>query len=360
MSAHSTMETFRLSFRVPDVDADRCIHSQIEQGSCRKCVEDCPTGAWVIDDELLGIDTDLCDGCGLCVASCPEQAISAELPIVLRGWKGRPLAMACCEKNKTGMPQDAIIPCVNAIGINRLLALYAEGCNHLVITHGDCASCTRSGSLDLLKQVKGVNRVLRSRDLPPLLLKDSEPAKFMRIWLSTTAELSAKVVDRRRFFRQAVAELVERGLETIDPEESGSEAMVPPVSRLSGNDREKAVFPWVPTIDDTKCNGCNACVNDTCPHAALQKSDENDPAFGYQILPENCTGCGICSDLCNENAISLRRWSRCDQRFVELSKGRCEICGAPTFRPAGSAHDHFLCHICESTNHHKNLYQVLE
>lgn len=49
-----------------------CIH-------CGECVDRCVFGARVLQDERMEYNIDACLGCGLCVTSCPAEAISMEL-----------------------------------------------------------------------------------------------------------------------------------------------------------------------------------------------------------------------------------------------------------------------------------------
>ena len=42
----------------------------------------------------------------------------------------------------------------------------------------------------------------------------------------------------------------------------------------------------------------------------------------WQLLVENCTGCGICRDVCNENAIKMSRKMAYPQPII----GKCEGC----------------------------------
>lgn len=45
---------------------------------CRQCLHVCSTGGlmWVASDRLLMIDPWACDGCGNCVTTCAQGAIS--------------------------------------------------------------------------------------------------------------------------------------------------------------------------------------------------------------------------------------------------------------------------------------------
>ncbi len=42
---------------------------------CGLCVESCPTGALQLVDELIQVDNSLCDGCFICVDVCPNEAL---------------------------------------------------------------------------------------------------------------------------------------------------------------------------------------------------------------------------------------------------------------------------------------------
>ena len=51
------------------VDLERCVR-------CGKCERVCPMGAIMVDEEIVQVDSSLCNGCGRCVDGCRERAIS--------------------------------------------------------------------------------------------------------------------------------------------------------------------------------------------------------------------------------------------------------------------------------------------
>ena len=42
----------------------------------------------------------------------------------------------------------------------------------------------------------------------------------------------------------------------------------------------------------------------------------------WELILENCTGCGICNDVCPEGAIKMTR----DMAYPESVSGKCNVC----------------------------------
>jgi len=56
---------------IPKVNKEECT-------GCEECVEECPTEAIKIVDDVAVIDADECSECGACVDTCPAEAITEE------------------------------------------------------------------------------------------------------------------------------------------------------------------------------------------------------------------------------------------------------------------------------------------
>jgi len=64
--------------------------------------------------------------------------------------------------------------------------------------------------------------------------------------------------------------------------------------------REK--IPWYPTIDESKCIGCGACVR-FCQHGVF--SLDGDRRKARVVNPYSCVvGCAACDKICPQGAIS--------------------------------------------------------
>ncbi len=57
---------------IADLMPENCIH-------CGNCVERCFFGARIFQDEKMEYDATACLGCGLCITSCPSEAISLKM-----------------------------------------------------------------------------------------------------------------------------------------------------------------------------------------------------------------------------------------------------------------------------------------
>lgn len=64
---------------------------------------------------------------------------------------------------------------------------------------------------------------------------------------------------------------------------------------------EKTVYSAKPAVDQSKCNGCRACV-EACAFNALALIGTN-----LLVFDEVCHSCGLCSAICKEGAISERQ-----------------------------------------------------
>jgi len=56
---------------MPKIDLDIC------QG-CGLCINACPNNAITMENKKATIDKDLCLGCDVCIGSCPQDAITSD------------------------------------------------------------------------------------------------------------------------------------------------------------------------------------------------------------------------------------------------------------------------------------------
>lgn len=330
---------------VPTADPDRCVHGHAEVASCQRCVSGCPQAAWVLDDEALAIDTDRCDGCGLCVADCPEGALSqaGTSPAAYAGQST--LTLSC---GRTASHADGWrMPCVNAVGLHQIAFLYRAGLRRLMLQTAGCSDCPKAGGRGLLHRAALLNRVLAQRGLPVLAV-DLSPADPAGAVAATPPERAGPSLSRRGFFRRMAGAVAEHRWDGEDHSWRPAGEYLPPAG--PGD-----LVLFAPRIDPGRCNGCDACIR-ICPHGALVLEQGED---AYRVRPEACTGCGLCTDVCDQDAVSVSEGAPFEFSFVKLERGRCRACGADFHRPSGAPGAPSLCHVCARVNHRRSLYQVL-
>jgi ferredoxin len=339
----------------PEVIGERCVHSLMEKASCRACVDVCPRDAWIFNEDMLGIDEDRCDGCDLCAPACPQGAIEGRFSPSLKATNWGSAAFAACEHAGVPSRTDGFMPCLHAIGMSNLLQLRREGTGVLVTSRGDCEHCARGGVKRLEKTLEDTNRLLVSRGLKPLKHRSLGGDVWNKTFGRICELASSRSLDRRAFFRNAVRvsrDRVETAIEDL------ANRFVPPGMLLEG-DAVEPLFPYVPRIDPKRCNGCDACVR-LCPHEAIELEADVQGAPAFLIRAERCSGCGICADVCEWDAVVVKTIDPAIGIRISLRARRCRTCGTGFHVPIAGADGDNLCWVCRKTDHHRNLYQVLD
>ncbi|MBF0220351.1 MAG: 4Fe-4S binding protein [Gammaproteobacteria bacterium] len=349
---------------LPSIISERCVHAIIETASCRRCVDACPTGAWLLDDDALNLDTAACDGCGLCIPACTEGAIYHRHEILVGEWQGITVAVCGCEKGgavKHNVAEDAgIIPCIHAIGICDILRLQQQGVTQLLVSRGDCKQCPRGGGIQLSQSVDTINSAQQPAGHIALGLDYQPPDLWGQIRRKIIAQAARRPLSRRGFLSGLVNANLQSGIVRFTLSSGDEKPFVAP-GKLFSQVTTATIWPYVPSIDARLCNGCDACSRG-CPHAAIVLEEINE-TFRYRVNAASCSGCHICVDLCEVDAVKVAQWQRQIEGEVVLRRNRCRVCGNAFHRPHDPSqeppqeHDS-VCRICAKHNHYKNLFQV--
>jgi Pyruvate/2-oxoacid:ferredoxin oxidoreductase delta subunit len=339
---------------LPEIEANWCVHSRIENASCRACVNICPQHAWQLNDDGLGLDIESCDGCGLCVPICPETAIRHNYKALLRQRGVFHWAFLACDQVGLNEESNGLIPCAHALGLRDLLELYQQGMQALFIAVGNCEECFRGGG-GFFEEIMALNNALENRQLPHILLKSLDAENWLKQSSYQEMHLLPKVgfnTSRRNFFKQGLQQSVQTVGQGIGFLEENIEKVPPPIATLLPD--QTGILPFVPIFHFQQCIGCDTCLK-LCPHQAIELDDNK-----YLIHPKQCTGCMICTDVCNDNAIEIETWMLPQITEILLDKRCCKRCGAPFHRPKIEQPVAELCPICSQVNHHQHLFQVLK
>jgi ferredoxin len=308
-----------------------------------------------VDEDMLGIDPDLCDGCDLCVPACPQGAIERRFAPTVKRSEDIVAAFLRCEYSDVVGIREGLMPCLYALGTIDLLELSRRGVEYLITSSGDCDACPRGFAVRLEQRVVQVNVLLSAREMNPLQYRKLNASQWGQACRRMSDADGNQPLSRRAFFRKA-ARVPGEKLDQALTEDSSR--YVPPgalLPRNSGN----APLPFVLDIDTSRCTGCDACVR-LCPHQVIRLDGAGDSPTAYRIEPEKCSGCGLCQDVCEQNAVKIFRWSVASKDRVPLRTGKCSACGVAFHVPEVNQPRSPLCRICSHTDHYKNLYQVLD
>jgi Pyruvate/2-oxoacid:ferredoxin oxidoreductase delta subunit len=332
---------------VPQAVAGRCVHERASVATCRHCVTACPRDAWQLDDEQLMIDIGRCDGCGIFVAKCPEGALT-QVGVSPEPYLGSVELRLSCER-VTSDSGDWRLPCLHAVGPVWLTSLYRAGLRHIVWDVSHCQTCDRSNDDGLPQSVEQLNAVLAQRGLPRIAvnLRTENPGTDRMV--GRIPQPGGATLSRRGFLQRMV-----RVTPLSDPDE-------PQAARKPSGDHLPPAHTGdlalcVPEIDLHRCNGCDACWRVCCHDALTYERGSSDV---YRVSADACTGCRLCMDVCDRDAIRVDQCTEVRQTEIPLAVGKCRACGIRFHSPDTGRGAANLCQVCSSTNHQRNLYQVL-
>jgi ferredoxin len=259
---------------------------------------------------------------------------------------GTTVLVAVCDKVSTITSGAGWIGCLHAISLSDLLRSYGEGNRVWVLAHGDCGACSRGKVESVFSRVAHLNSMLRQRGRPAILLREVSAQAGLSLLAAAVAPAT-----RRGFFRSLArrpATLLNADLVMENGRRQAPGEYLP-----VGDD---AMMPWVVKLDPTCCIACHACAR-VCPEGAI-RFDKEVPA--YRLRHRACTGCGLCVDVCERQAVKIRSWAEPTQTSMTLAEKRCRSCGVDFHFPLARTDSSAQCWVCTHSRPSQRLYQVME
>ncbi len=344
-----------LAPRRPLTAPSRCIALRYRDGGCGRCQEVCPGHCIELEDGLrIG---EGCDGCQLCAAACPTEALVSNpswAKNLLRGARRKPFILTC---GKTEAAATAtMVSCLAGISCNLLITLaLVTPDSSLVLYCNRQDECERLAGL-LEKNVAAVNSFLQDLSLEKTyflvrheksLLKPQPEAGYSRreVLFSWQEKGLALVQD-------ALVNLEMKLVPGLEGKKKRDGDGFPPLEHLllrglleglSLTVRELRVGPATPWGNwriDGNCSGCEKCVA-LCPAGALTSSRVQD-GLQIQFRAGDCLNCQLCRRSCPRQAISREEkvllediTSRRVRTLRQHPLACCESCGEE-FIPGGN------------------------
>lgn len=266
-------------------DRNQCLNRRYKEARCQRCRDLCP--AHCIDEELK-FESELCNHCGLCVATCPAEAVTAlyysdrELERLTAA--GLPAVLACKKQN-----EESSWPCLGFLE-SRLLVALAYGGSTLTVDNRTCQQCSPPIHTHLTTAIENANQVLAfcKKDL----IQSGDYAAH--------SAYGKKTISRRGFF----SEMLGAAVETI----------------------REAAFPAGDNIDRLERNKWIARSLSSYPH-----NMPSEPLRGFfsMFIHDTCQACGLCAKFCNGKAITIGEQAGVLTIYHEsIQCTGCTICAA--------------------------------
>ncbi len=315
-----------------------CAHGYAGKTACHQCIDACPADAIISIGEKIEVNPNLCQGGGTCTTVCPSGAIRYAYPTprdnldrlrkllsVYREQGGRdPVLVFIAEADSAaaeslnGNQLPFLLEELASAGLETWLSVLAFGANSLQLIAGknlppssDKALREQLLTVDELltamgyqKGLVGIKTIDEILDQPKVSMPEIKPAGF------------SGMGGKRQTAYLAIDHLHDQA--------SSTESLV--------NLSEGAPFGMA-EVDGNACTLCFSCVSG-CPGKALLTAGEGVPQL--QFIEENCLQCGICTQICPEDAISISPRLLFDpasrkarRKLHEEAPYLCTSCGKP-------------------------------
>ena len=316
------------------VKESTCLNYNYKKSGCRHCRDICPQNCW---NESGGIETARCDGCGLCQAACPVDAIGVE-GISAAAWiettreRGAVRHFSCL---RNGVGPWTCLGFLTARDIVAFALAGAEngGCN-VVIHNSGCRQCKPAVGAHLEHEIEAAEKFI---------------AKFggNRIFQGETArhvENMPRKIDRRSFFNSLLKSGAQTARNALWPEDATVPLpkagwRVQELRKIKIAVEDQNVFPVLSVAEN--CIACGLCAK-VCPTKAITAVLQEN-SLELMHAPCACSGCGLCLEHCPEEAVKFEETGgNLPYLLIKKPFPHCNECGA-AFQPAGRQLTCFEC-----------------
>jgi len=343
---------------IPFINLSKCA----SQHGCHICVDACPIGAIVVEEQRITVDMSKCRACGACAVICPHHAISyptfsvEELASEIEGLlaseapslEPRIIAMVCqgCladfDRKREGSiryPSNVLplkVTCLAMVSSWLMLHAFHRKAQGIVLVSAKGKCPSGFGSETWQENIGFVQELLSCWNVEPQRIKqiqvEESNTKCIQQQLGEFAEnivsLPRVVLGQYKSTEYHSGELsLSKLIESLG---AGSTCCAKDIIS-TGN----VPFGMV-TLNTSQCTACGLCVLN-CPAEALTIYSTDEESGMHQLLfrHEQCIACHRCVESCPENCISVKHVLDLSQLgsspklLMEYSLLRCSKCEMP-------------------------------
>jgi ferredoxin len=315
-----------------------CAHGYAGKTACNRCVEACPADAIISIGEKIEVNPNLCQGGGTCTTVCPSGAIRYAYPTprdnldrlrkllsVYREQGGSdPILVFIAEADSAvaesldGNQLPFLLEELASVGLETWLSVLAFGARTLQLIAGK--DLPQSSDIALRQQLRTADELLMAMGYEKGLVSIKMVDEVL-----DQSKVSMPDINPAGF--SGMGGKRQTAYLAIDHLHAQAES---PASSV--NLSEGAPFGMA-EVDGNACTLCFSCVS-ACPGKALLTAGEGVPQL--QFIEENCLQCGMCTQICPEDAISISPRLLFDpaprkarRKLHEEAPYLCTSCGKP-------------------------------
>lgn len=337
------------------IDKKRCLHYRDKNQKCTLCIESCPTGAISSQENMIEVDEDNCNECGICKAKCPSQCISlnniADKSFLKSIELNEEVILGCNDGEGNG---NVIVPCLNGLHPELLVIMLIHFRNkRLSFNIGKCSQCSLLCKSEIfLDNLNKAERFMNSIDINAnyKLLNNT----------NDIPTISPRTISRRELFSMIKEGSINHASEAVNSiwgnvKENTFDQRTVLIRILEGFIKEEDknttecndIFSNYEVSD--KCNGCGYCTA-ICPWNAWQL-DKTSDKYSLSHNAKSCRSCKLCINSCPKSAINVKHFklkSLADKELkLEILLSKCKQCNNSF---VSQEEDMGLCPSCYKRN----------
>jgi Pyruvate/2-oxoacid:ferredoxin oxidoreductase delta subunit len=280
----------------------QCVRNASPFSTCTACQESCEKNAIIIENSGIQIVKEQCDGCGLCIPSCPVQALEGLSP------------------NRKTIGDTVVLGEDLRPTKYELLHFYKKGVRTIAIPKGDT-------KMQIL--IDETNAIL-----------EKMKKNLFRVVTESVHDLKGETrLSRRAFFSNLAKDSKNLALSTVTPARWRFDQ---DKFKRAGMFEGWALFQV--HLESDKCTLCEACFR-LCPGKVFMTNGSL-----LVIVNGNCNGCSLCMDVCRENALRVEQDL---QKALELEATIHPLSCQKCFCDFLSWDEDDTCPICQGTGQHR-------
>ena len=321
--------------KVPTVYSEKCINTRQKRQHCEKCVTACPANA-LENKKGIQLYKDKCTNCNLCVSVCPSVTFVPRMETLeplYRAVHGQNVVTIGCSKSKA----DTTIKVECIAQLPWEYFAYVALDNQLQLDLSCCSQCDHQNLKSLIE-----NHLSRLE----IFLPEKLYQQHVCLLYGEDGTAGNQLTRREMFsylYGQGKDQLA-KAVPFLFPKNKDARVYR---TLLVGKVRqqkkqENRLYGWDYVGVTTKCYGCGVCEQ-LCPQQAIVIVEEE----GIRYFTHNygkCTHCGICKTVCNQDAIRYSYSKRSGEKIVtayKLITRNCKDCNDPIPESEDG-----LCMIC--------------